>query len=331
MKKRKKRYVILGVIFVLLTGVVLYNIYDNHRFVVTKQDIWLAELPEAFDGYQILQISDLHGENFGEHQEDLCAAINDIAYDCVVFTGDMNKYEESDPLSSQAILDLLNGLEHKNTALWVDGNTGPFTMEAVDGSYTGRLTEMGETIEQAGVEVLDAPVEITRDGTRIWFVPELCETEIQMNYLSIPEDQFQNPQDYQSIVSYGQSLQNWYEQLNHNGEVKIRVNHFPIQANLTQESWDALGYLDYHLSIAGHYHGGQIRLPLIGALYIPSPTSGLLNGYFPNQNEVKGLQKILDMQQYVSAGLGSSATIPFLDFRFFNTPEINLITLHTQG
>ena len=78
---------------------------------------------------------------------------------------------------------------------------------------------------------------------------------------------------------------------------------------------------------SGHYHGGQLRLPFFGALYIPSPTSGIANGYFPKQNEVKGLNQIIDMQQYISAGLGSSASISFLDFRLFNTPEINLITL----
>lgn len=50
-------------------------------------------------------------------------------------------------------------------------------------------------------------------------------------------------------------LQKWYEQLSDNGQVKIRVNHYPIQANMTQADWDGLGYLDYDLSIAGHYHG----------------------------------------------------------------------------
>ena len=150
---------------------------------------------------------------------------------------------------------------------------------------------------------------------------------IQMNYLEMTEDMFESTEDYQNVILYGQELQKWYEQLSDNGQVKIRVNHYPIQANMTQADWDGLGYLDYDLSIAGHYHGGQLRLPFFGALYIPSPTSGIANGYFPKQNEVKGLNQIIDMQQYISAGLGSSASISFLDFRLFNTPEINLITL----
>lgn len=151
-----------------------------------------------------------------------------------------------------------------------------------------------------------------------------------MNYLCAAEDLFETAENYQDVTSYGQQLQRWYEALNQNGQVKIRVNHYPIQANMTQEDWSALGYIDYALSLAGHYHGGQLRLPFIGALYIPSPTSGIRNGYFPAQEEVKGLHQIQDMQQYISAGLGSSASIPFLDFRLFNTPEINVITLQRE-
>lgn len=323
----KKRYYVLITIFLLIAFCVVWNIYDNQRFVVTEQTVTLDDLPNSFDGYRILQISDLHGKYFGENQLDLLSAINQLDYDCILFTGDMNKYEESDLLSSQAIFDLINGIEKKEMAFWVDGNTGPFAIDMINGSCTGNLTKIGKEIEESGVNVLLSPVEITREGESIWLVPELNQTDIQMNYLEMTEDMFESTEDYQNVILYGQELQKWYEQLSDNGQVKIRVNHYPIQANMTQADWDGLGYLDYDLSIAGHYHGGQLRLPFFGALYIPSPTSGIANGYFPKQNEVKGLNQIIDMQQYISAGLGSSASISFLDFRLFNTPEINLITL----
>lgn len=323
----KKRYYVLITIFLLIAFCVVWNIYDNQRFVVTEQTVTLDDLANSFDGYRILQISDLHGKYFGENQLDLLSAINQLDYDCILFTGDMNKYEESDLLSSQAIFDLINGIEKKEMAFWVDGNTGPFAIDMINGSCTGNLTKIGKEIEESGVNVLLSPVEITREGESIWLVPELNQTDIQMNYLEMTEDMFESTEDYQNVILYGQKLQKWYEQLSDNGQVKIRVNHYPIQTNMTQADWDGLGYLDYDLSIAGHYHGGQLRLPFFGALYIPSPTSGIANGYFPKQNEVKGLNQIIDMQQYISAGLGSSASISFLDFRLFNTPEINLITL----
>ena len=333
MKKQRlsfKKRIVAAVILLLLIGTI-YNIYDNNRLLVAEQDIFLSDLPESFDNYRILQISDLHGKYFGEQQIELLEAINGMEYDCILFTGDMNKYENSDSKSSQSILELLNGIENKETVFWIDGNTGPFAIETVNGSCTGKLTDMGKTIEQAGAKVLLSPIEITKGNDSIWFVPELCQSDIQMNYLAVTEDMFETIEDYQNVISYGQSLQKWYDLLNENGQMKIRVNHYPIQADLTRDIWKTMGYLDYGLSIAGHYHGGQIRLPLIGALYIPSPTSGIKNGYFPKQNEVKGLNQIVDMQQYISAGLGASASISFLNFRLFNTPEINLITLKCEN
>ena len=328
--KPKKRRIIPLFLLLLIATMALYNVYDNHRFVVVTQNVTVEELPEAFDGYRILQISDLHGAYFGERQADLISAINDLDYDCIVLTGDMNKLEESDPTASQAVFDLLNGLEDKNMVLWVDGNTGPFAIETINGSCTGNLTDIGKDLEKAGATVLLSPVEVKRGTESIWFVPELSWADLQMNYLCAAEDLFETAENYQDVTSYGQQLQRWYEALNRNGQVKIRVNHYPIQANMTQEDWSALGYIDYALSLAGHYHGGQFRLPFIGALYIPSPTSGIRNGYFPAQEEVKGLHQIQDMQQYISAGLGSSASIPFWDFRLFNTPEINVITLQCK-
>lgn len=310
MQRNKKRW--FAFFALLIMAIVLYTIYDDNRFIITKQEIYLENLPEEFDGYQILQISDLHEKSFGEGQSKLLAAVNSIDFDCMLLTGDMNQYEDSSIASSQAVLDLLSGLETETLMIWVDGNTGPFAAESTDGTYTGELTEIGQTLSELGVTVLLEPVEICRNGKSIWFVPELSLAEMEMNYPA--ED------------AYGQLLLSWYDRLNGNGDVKIRVNHYPIQANLTEETWDVLGYLDYDLSIAGHYHGGQIRLPFFGALYIPCPTAGI-NGYFPKQSEVKGLNQIINMQQYISAGLGSSGSVSFLNFRLFNTPEINVITL----
>ena len=71
----KKRYYVLITIFLLIAFCVVWNIYDNQRFVVTEQTVTLDDLPNSFDGYHILQISDLHGKYFGENQLDLLSSI----------------------------------------------------------------------------------------------------------------------------------------------------------------------------------------------------------------------------------------------------------------
>ena len=323
--KRYKLFNVKTFFFITICfGVIIiaYNYWDNNRVIVKNEKIVIQNLPEEFEGFTFLQISDLHGKKFGSNQDKLLRLINSLNYDCVLFTGDMNKYEISDATSSEAVLDIIKGINNNTLMYWVDGNTGPFACETIDGSYTGELTEIGNKLESMGVNVLLLPEKIEKNGEYIWLVPELCRTELEMQYFSIDE---MNEQ-YKKISMFGKNLEKWYEQLNGNKKIKIRVNHFPLQANLSNGERKDLGYLDYDLSISGHYHGGQIRIPFYGALYIPSPTSGM-NGYFPRQEEVEGLNNMDGLQQYVSAGLGASASISFLNFRLFNSPEINLITL----
>lgn len=331
--KVKFRYIILCVLGFLVSTTVVYTVWDNNRVIVEKQDIYLDGLPKEFDGYRILQISDLHSKYFGEKQECLVTLINSLEYDCILFTGDMNKnVEEEYKDTSKAFLSLVENLDNKKNMIWVDGNSDVSTIISIEGFSTGRLTSTGENLAKMGICILTEPVSIEANGRKIWFVPDMMnEMTLNTMYEKSSLDMMgisEELDEYQDIVSYGESLKQWNNYFKNNeDEVMIRVDHYPLQTNLTEDEWDNCGFPNYDLSISGHYHGGQIRLPFIGALYIPSPTSGINSGYFPEQIEVKGLNQFLNTQQYISAGLGSSSTISFLDFRLFNTPEINLLTL----
>jgi uncharacterized protein len=70
------------------------------------------------------------------------------------------------------------------------------------------------------------------------------------------------------------------------------------------------------LVLAGHTHGGQIRLPLLPTLYAPG------QGFFPRYGD--GLYREGDSVMYVSRGIGYTGTLPF---RFWNRPEITVLTL----
>jgi predicted MPP superfamily phosphohydrolase len=70
------------------------------------------------------------------------------------------------------------------------------------------------------------------------------------------------------------------------------------------------------LILCGHTHGGQIRLPLIGALIAPD------QGMLPKYN--KGLYKISDKTfLYVDSGTGTTR----LPVRFFNRSQVSLINI----
>jgi predicted MPP superfamily phosphohydrolase len=75
-----------------------------------------------------------------------------------------------------------------------------------------------------------------------------------------------------------------------------------------------LGNWDIDLVLAGHTHGGQVRLPIIGALYIPYASLDHQQGWYDVPHDVR---------LHVSRGLGWS----WLPVRFLCRPTIDIITL----
>jgi predicted MPP superfamily phosphohydrolase len=91
-----------------------------------------------------------------------------------------------------------------------------------------------------------------------------------------------------------------------------------ILVSHTPEVVRSLGNWDIDLVLAGHTHGGQVRLPLVGALWVPFGTRDHLEGWFDVPPGVR---------LHVSRGLGWS----WLPIRFFCRPTIDIITLRAGG
>lgn len=333
-RERKIRSIAWFALLVVFAVSIVYNIYDNQRFIVVQQEITIDRLPESFNGFKILQISDLHGRYFGENQANIIKTINNLDYDMIAFTGDMNASAAKDdsPGNSQAILDLLDGIGKNEYMFWVDGNTGPYAIESDGGEKTGQLTNIGKALKDKGCKILVLPIAITRGNDKIWIIPEMPETGFEESYQPGREEAYRGGETYNRTLSFYRDAYASFREIDGNHEFRILLIHTPKQINLTAEQLKQYGAdLDYDLILAGHYHGGQWRLPLIGAVYIPSPTTGINNsGYFPSQNAVKGWSYYGDIPQYVSAGLGTSDHIPWANIRLFNPPEINLIILKSK-
>lgn len=67
------------------------------------------------------------------------------------------------------------------------------------------------------------------------------------------------------------------------------------------------------MSLAGHSHGGQVRLPFIGAVILPSYTRGYVSGWYEEDKS----------KLYVSRGIGTS----ILPVRFMARPEVMILHL----
>lgn len=322
-----KKIILVGLALAALTAV--WGVIDNNRVVVVEETIQIENLPDAFDGYQILQISDLHGKEFGSAQKNLLAKINALDYDLIAVTGDMASSRDANP---QPLYDLLDGLDKDTPIFYTAGNSGPWDLDI----WTGEITSVGKELQARGVTLLDLPYALEKNGETIW-IGELWDTWVVRSFyvdqavqeLKKADLGAEERQKAELQAQYQQKLLDALEQIQPE-DTLIAVSHTPYSTDFVGEPRQIEP--SYDLVLVGHYHGGQICLPLIGAIYIPDGAS-TTRGFFPKTIDVKGLRDWKEwggFQQYISTGLGASDSIPLLGFRLFNPPEINLLTLRKK-
>ena len=93
-------------------------------------------------------------------------------------------------------------------------------------------------------------------------------------------------------------------------------NNFKIALIHEGDAFDNIADKDFDLVFAGHSHGGQIRLPFIGALTLPKGAKKYYDEYY----------KINNTQMYISFGLGQTK----YNVRSFNRPSFNIYRLYKK-
>ena len=71
MQKKTRRIVLLGVVAALYVYLFAWIAWGNTALLVSEVTVAGNPLPEAFSGFRIAQVSDLHNAEFGEDQQDL--------------------------------------------------------------------------------------------------------------------------------------------------------------------------------------------------------------------------------------------------------------------
>ena len=79
----------LIVILIAGIGLLLYGWWDTNRFSVRRTEIELDRLPKAFDGFTILQVSDLHNRAYGKDGRAMIRAMEGLPFDGIAITGDL--------------------------------------------------------------------------------------------------------------------------------------------------------------------------------------------------------------------------------------------------
>ena len=288
---KKKRILLLLLLSMLV--IVIYNIILNNMVEVVYTNVEIESLPEEFQDFKILQLTDLHNKIFMNDQKYLIYKINSIDYDILVITGDMSDYNDIE--KSDGFIKLLDGINNKNNIFYVDGNVG---LIAIDDT-NNKVTEIGEQLINKGCILLDKPYVIERNGQKLVL------------------SQFLNKETYEK--QYPETKDE---------DIKMVLTHYPRDRRYYEEV--SVGNLpDYDLVIAGHYHGGQYRIPFLGAIFIPN-TNPYGTRFFPKQEEVSGLTEWGGYKQYISRGLGASGDYKILRFRLFNIPQIDVLILKNK-
>lgn len=213
----------------LLLSVVDDGRFSEEMFEVTNLNVVLANLPAEFEGYRILQISDIHLGNWmnPERLEGVVALANKQTPDSICMTGDF-------------ITHVMPGIEEQLT-------DGLRQLSAPDGIYT----------VFGNHDYWSDPDLVTR-------VLEACQIRLLRNEVARVhrfgatiaiaglDDVYNNRDDLPRLT----------EQLQPD-ETTILLVHVPDYADIAAAS----GYFDLQLS--GHSHGGQIDMPGLGTPYLP--------------------------------------------------------------
>lgn len=223
-------------------GALLYGMYKGkYNFKVLKYDLEFDDLPDAFDGYRITQISDIHSGSFDNRKmvEYGVSLINEQKSDAILFTGDMvnNKTEEMKPWA-----DLFASLEAKDGKFSVLGNHdyGDYVPWDTEELKSQNLQDLKDLQKEIGFDLLlNEHRYLTKGTDRIALI----------GVENWGKGGFKKAGDLQKAVSGIAG-----------SDFKILMSHDPSH-------WELEVVPDekhFHLTLSGHTHGMQFGIEIPG-------------------------------------------------------------------
>ncbi len=272
-----KKFIIILVIIILILGLgLLYS-----RFIATsglkvkEYKVVNNKITDSYHGLKIIHLSDIHYNSTTNEKElnNIVDKVNEIKPDIVVLTGDL--IDERLSYDKDIIINCLSKIEAK---------LGKF---AVSGNHDIPLDDYNYIIKESGFTSLDNKYELIYSKT--------SEPIIISGIGYGDEDIGIKTEQYDKYIS------------------ELKADDIkPIYSILLVHEPDTVDNLDlnkYDLVLAGHSHGGQVRIPFIGKLYTPEGAKKYYDEYY----------KINNTDLYISSGLGTS----MYKFRLFNRPSFN--------
>lgn len=282
--KRKKLilFVVSG-LFLLAICAILVR-YQNKSVMVVRYEV--AALQNTED-MTIVLLSDLHNSEFGRENRMLLDQIRAARPDLICMTGDMLNKDDPD---TKIVCDLIQNASVVAPVYFSYGNHEVEYEEKYQ-------TSLRPVLEEAGAHVLEKEYEeIMVSGQTICIGGLFGYAMSTQNEFDGEEQRFL--EEFQATDSY-----------------KILLCHMPV----AWIQWGSLDFWDVDLILAGHTHGGQIKVPFWGGMYAPD------QGWFPGFTD--GCMKKDGKALVVSSGLGSEGLVP----RINNKPQVVAIRVKGGG
>lgn len=288
MKKKTNAGRILLIVILLLFGVILFYvsidiILSNNVLHTRNYTIKSNKIDEPVT---VVQLADLHNYSFGYENQELVELVLEQDPDIIVITGDMVLCNKP---NIEAAVTLCKKLVEIAPTYYSLGNHEIEQFSRFDDSLLDELNE-------CAVVVLE----------REWVDVDINGNLIRLGGVSgYPYTRDDISTDNEIFV----------ENFDKTNNFKLLLAHQPEGMVM----WGGMEHYDVDLTLSGHTHGGQIKIPFIGAVYAPD------QGRFPRY--VEGLFQKGGNTIIICRGLGSSAIVP----RFNNTTELAVIRLENDA
>jgi len=257
------------------TLLVIYGFWiEPHKIHLSKQTLRSSKISPG-SSFRLLQISDLHIERNTAREKQLIEWIDRLHPDLILFCGDvLNLSNLRDPIAIEHARNLLSSFK------------APYGVFTVAGSPAVDLPDLLPKIYQ------NLPVNLLENEQ---VTLNIRGSEIHLTGLHCSHRPFIDAEHLPVLCSED------------NHKFQILLYHSPdLAPNAAGAGFD--------LQLSGHTHGGQIQLPLIGAL---------LSGSLYGKSFISGRRELNNMTLYTSRGLGMEG-LGAPRVRFLCPPEIIL-------
>lgn len=228
---------------VIPLAIAAWTIYDNFRLTVSRHTVAFRELPEEFDGFKIVQVSDLHNARFGKEQSRLMSAIRAEKPDLIAITGDLFH-----TLRRENAYSFLEQAARLAPCYYVSGNH--------EQRFADYFTAIKPKLQSLGAVVLDdETVQISKNGASITII-------------GIADPSFQRNVSPERLTD---------EKL---ARLCGSENGFTLLLSHRPELFPVYARHNVSLALTGHAHGGQIRFAKRGLFavhqgWLPKYTEGI--------------------------------------------------------